>query len=92
MNCLSQQQSTIGLGLPLRPWYSARQYSHSSDDVQWWNSDHWHANDVGHHTRNGPCPGGSMWNLPGMWREIAVFPGNWGKNHDSRPGLGPDPG
>jgi len=29
MNWLSRQQSTIGLGLPLRPWYSAQRYLHS---------------------------------------------------------------
>jgi len=37
-------------------------------------------------------PRGSTWNLPGIQGEIADFPGNWGKNHDSRPGPGPDPG
>jgi len=63
-----------------------------SNDVQWWNSDHWHANDVGQHMKNNCYPGGSMWNLPGIQGEIAVFSGNWRKNCDSRSGPYPDHG
>ncbi len=47
-----------------------------SNDVQRWNSNHQHANDVGHHSQS---LGGSTWNLPGNVEEIAVSPGSRGK-------------
>jgi len=58
-----------------------------SDDIHGWYSYYQYANDVGQCTKTNGYLGGSM-NLPGIWREIMVFPGIWGENHDPRLGLG----
>jgi len=57
-----------------------------SNDVHDGNSDHWHANDVGQHTKTIV-----IWVVPHgtylVYKKIAVFPGNWEKNCGPRSGL-----